>query len=121
MEKNEAILIIGAERYSDYQGYGSTFCWKYRQRDVSLQRLVYCEPRGGSGYPKTDTWVFLDQKHSQRNFRKPDSAFFPTRPIHVAFFRPIPSIYRRIITIIHPLFSPLLLLFFPLKKIKKRF
>uniref|UniRef100_A0A914LEV2 poly(ADP-ribose) glycohydrolase n=1 Tax=Meloidogyne incognita TaxID=6306 RepID=A0A914LEV2_MELIC len=38
MEKNEAILIIGAERYSDYQGYGSTFCWKYRQRDVSLQR-----------------------------------------------------------------------------------
>lgn len=38
MEKNEAILIIGAERYSDYQGYGSTFCWKYRQRDVSSQR-----------------------------------------------------------------------------------
>jgi len=48
MEKNEAILIIGAERYSDYQGYGSTFCWKYRQRDVFSQRLVYCE-LGGEG------------------------------------------------------------------------
>ncbi|KAF7639310.1 hypothetical protein Mgra_00001272 [Meloidogyne graminicola] len=38
MEKNEAILIIGAERYSDYQGYGNTFCWKYRQRDALSPR-----------------------------------------------------------------------------------
>lgn len=33
MEPNEAIFIIGAERYSDYEGYGRTFKWKNRTRD----------------------------------------------------------------------------------------
>ncbi|KAH7721575.1 hypothetical protein AAVH_10874, partial [Aphelenchoides avenae] len=43
MEPNEAIFIIGAERYSDYEGYGRTFKWKNRTRDGR-------EPRDAFGH-----------------------------------------------------------------------
>lgn len=38
MAPDEAILIIGAERYSDYEGYAETFRWKYRTRDGNVPR-----------------------------------------------------------------------------------
>ncbi|KAL3982892.1 Poly (ADP-ribose) glycohydrolase (PARG) family protein [Acanthocheilonema viteae] len=38
MHHNEAIVICGAERFSDYSGYGSSFCWRPMVKADSFPR-----------------------------------------------------------------------------------
>jgi poly(ADP-ribose) glycohydrolase len=35
MDDNEAIIITGAERFSNYSGYGGSFDWKSDHRDTT--------------------------------------------------------------------------------------
>lgn len=41
MLDSESIRIIGAETYSDYSGYGSTFRWKSINQDRNILRFFY--------------------------------------------------------------------------------
>lgn len=41
MRHNEAIIICGAERFSDYSGYGSSFRWRPRKKIDSFPRFFF--------------------------------------------------------------------------------
>jgi hypothetical protein len=47
MQPDEAILIVGAERYSNYDGYDSTFRWLHRPCFMAsdLPRFVKVKPK----------------------------------------------------------------------------
>lgn len=38
MEDDEAIMILGAEQYSDHDGYAKTFTWKPYARPTTTER-----------------------------------------------------------------------------------
>lgn len=53
MEPDEAILMIGAERYSNYDGYDRTFRWKFRRK---------CEPEGYKVFLKFNFYYHFIKK-----------------------------------------------------------
>lgn len=41
MDHNEAVVICGAERFSDYGGYGSSFHWRPMGKVDSFPRFFF--------------------------------------------------------------------------------
>ncbi|KAJ3333927.1 hypothetical protein HDU76_000962 [Blyttiomyces sp. JEL0837] len=77
LQPNEALFMIGAERYSNYSGYASTFTWESPHQDST--------PRGDWGRLKSEI-IAIDAV----NFKKyPDGTQYEEARISKAFYAAI--------------------------------